>query len=160
MSSIDFTSLSNASEVCVGIDVDVENSVCLVPVRGNTYRGTMANFAFFSFPLINLSISASISLIYAFFSIINLSIYSFCLFVSATCLVCESYVARSFNCFLSDAISTFFFLINSFVALTLVGSYPILRTNSSNDFTYYPWPKKRSSQYLIGIGYWSVIPAI
>jgi hypothetical protein len=94
----------------------------------------MANYTFLSFSLINLSISASISLICAFFSMINFSISSFWISVSSTSLVCESYVARSFNYFLSDVISTFFFFIRSSVALTLVGSYPILRTNSSNDF--------------------------
>jgi len=134
MYSIDFTSLSDAPKVCVGIDVDVETSIVLILVRGTTSRITMANCAFYSFSLIMLSISASISLIYAFCSIINLSISSFCIFVSSTSLVFESSMAGSFNYFLSDSISTFFFFINSSIALTLVGSYPILRTNSSNDF--------------------------
>jgi hypothetical protein len=134
ISSIDFTSLSEASEICIGIFVDVDTYVVLIPVRGTASSGIMASFTFFSFYFISLSISASISLICAFFSMINFSISSFWIYVSATYLVCESYVVGSFSCFLSDAISEFFFFINSSAALTLVGSYPILRTNSSNDF--------------------------
>jgi hypothetical protein len=142
MSSIDFTSLLEASEVCVGIDVDVENSVVIIPVRGIASSGTMENYVFFSFSLINLSISASISLIHAFCSIINLSISFFRLSVSTTSLFCESSVVGSFSYFLSDPISTFFFFIKSYVDLTLVGSYPILRSNSYIDFILLSFAKE------------------
>jgi hypothetical protein len=123
MSSIDFTNLSEESNVFGGFDVDVETYVVLIPIKETSSSGTMAKCEFFSFSLINLSISTSISLIYAFCSTISFRIYFLCISISATYLVCEYSVGGSFNYFMSDDISKFFFLINSFVSLTLVGSY-------------------------------------
>jgi hypothetical protein len=67
MSSMDFTSLSDASETCTGIVdgifVDVDASVILIYVKGTASSVIMAIFTFCSFSFINLSISNSISLI-------------------------------------------------------------------------------------------------
>jgi hypothetical protein len=135
---MDFTSLSDASETCIGIVdgivVDVDPSIVMITIRVTASSGIMDRYKFFSFSFISLSIFSSISLIYAFFFMINFNISSLCLSVSATSLVCEYYVVGSFSCFLRDFILAFFFFNNSYVALTFVGSYPILRTKSSNDF--------------------------
>jgi hypothetical protein len=74
---MDFTSLSDASETCTsivdgisaGIFVDVDPSAISIPIRGTASSGIMANYTFFSFSFITLSISASISLVCAFCSI-------------------------------------------------------------------------------------------
>jgi hypothetical protein len=77
---MDFTSLSDASETCTGIVdgiyVDVDASVVLIPVRGTASSGIMAICTFCSFSFINLSISASISLICALCSMISFNISS------------------------------------------------------------------------------------
>jgi hypothetical protein len=134
---MDFTIFSDAYETCIGIAdgiaIDVDAFVVLILVRGTAYSGIMAICTFFSFSFIILSISTSISLICAFCSIISFSISSLWPSILATYLACEYYVSRSFNYFLRDAISTFFFFKNSSTSLTFVGSYPIFNTNSSND---------------------------
>ena len=135
---MDFTSLSDAFETCTGIAdgiyVDVDPSVVLIPVSGTASSGMMANCTFFSFYFIILSISTSISLICALCSIISFNISSLWPSILATSLACESFVAGIFNYFLRDVVSTFFFFNNSSASLTFVGSYPIFKTNSSNDF--------------------------
>jgi hypothetical protein len=138
MSSMDFTRFSNAPETCTGfsdgIYVDVDASVVIIHIRGNSSNGIMAIYTLCSFSFINLSISASISLICAFCSMISFIISSLWPSVSVTSLACEYSIAGSFSYFLRYAISTFFFFNNSSPALTFVRSYPIFNTNSFNDF--------------------------
>jgi hypothetical protein len=107
--------------------------VVLTPMRGTVLNGMTFIGSFYSFFFTNLSISASISLICAFYSMINFSISSFSPFVLAISLACESSVAGNFNCFLKDSMSTLCFLSSSSTTFMFEGSYPILSTNSSKD---------------------------
>jgi len=70
MSSMDFTSFSNAYETCTGIIdgiyVDVDSFVVLIPVKGPESSGIMAICTLCSFSFINLSIYSFISLILHF----------------------------------------------------------------------------------------------
>jgi hypothetical protein len=106
--------------------------VVLSPVSGTALNG-MTSIGFdCSFYFTSLSSSASIFFNCAFCSMVNLSISSFSPSISAISFVYAYSISGSFNCFLIDAISTFFFLIISSISFTIEGSYPILRTNSSN----------------------------
>jgi hypothetical protein len=71
MSSMDFTSFSDASETCIGIAdgiyANADDSVVLIPVIGTSSSGIMAICTLYSFYFINLSIS----LIYALCSMIR-----------------------------------------------------------------------------------------
>ena len=49
ISSIDFTSLSEASEICIGIFVDVDTYVVMIPIRDSASSGIMDSCTFFSF---------------------------------------------------------------------------------------------------------------
>jgi hypothetical protein len=134
---MNFTSFLDTSKTCTGIAdeifVDVDASVVIISIRGISSSGIMAIYTICSFSFINLSISSSISLICALCSMTSFNIYSLWPSISTTSLACGYSIARSFNCFLRDVISTFFFFNNSFASLTFVGSYPIFNTNSSSD---------------------------
>jgi len=138
MSSIDFDNFLEASRVVTtianGIYVVVVAATVLIPVRGITCIGMAVIGTLCSFPLTILSSSASISLIYAFCSIISFSISSLWPSVSAIYFAYEYSMAGSFSCFLKEAMSSFFFFSSSSTSLTFDGSYPILSTNSSRDF--------------------------
>jgi hypothetical protein len=111
MSSMDFTSFSDASETCNGIvdgmSIDVDAYAILILIRGIASSGIMSICALCSFSFINLSIYVFISLICAFCSMIRFNISSLWPSVSTISLACEYYMAGSFNYFLRDAISTF-----------------------------------------------------
>jgi hypothetical protein len=134
MYSIDFTSFLEASGTFTGI-VDGISTVVVVVVVLNptTSNGIKTICTLYSFSLINFSNSVSISFIYAFFSMISFNISSLWASLSTMSFSCESSVARSFNFFLKEAISTFFFFNNSSAALTFDGSYPIFSTKYSRD---------------------------
>jgi hypothetical protein len=135
---MDFANFSEASvvvtKVVVGLSVVVVVVTVLIPVMGTAFNGMISISTFCSFSLTNFSNSTSISLIYAFCSMINFNISSLWPSVSTIYFARGSSVVGIFNYFLREAISTFFFLRSSSVAFTFDGSYPILRTSSSKDF--------------------------
>ena len=85
--------------VAVVIVVDVEAPVCTIVARGTTSSGIIASCAFYSSSLISLFIFSSMSLICAFRSIINLSMYSFWLSFSPTSFSCISLIANILTVF-------------------------------------------------------------
>jgi hypothetical protein len=119
ISSIEFSRVSYVSRTVTGV-VDGSSTmvvanvvVVLTPVRGTALSGMTSMGTICSFSFNNLSNSASISLIWAFFSMINFNISSFWPSVSTIFLSSESFVAGNFNCFLNDAMSAFFFFRSS-----------------------------------------------
>jgi hypothetical protein len=104
-----------ATEVAEGIYVVVVTDVVtvLTPVRGIALSGMNSIGVSCSFSFNNLSNSASISFICAFYCMISFNNSSFSPSVSAISLACESSVAGNFSCFLRDAMSALFFLRNS-----------------------------------------------
>jgi hypothetical protein len=141
ISSIYFSNFSDASIVVTGmatgisvvvVDVIVVVDV-LIPMRGISFSGMTYIGTLCSCSLTKFSILASISLIYAFFSMISFIISSLWPSVSTISFSSRSSVVGIFNCFLKDVISTFFFLMSYSTSLTLNRSYPIFNTNSYRD---------------------------
>jgi hypothetical protein len=133
ISSIDFANSTVFSRDVSGFANENSTSDVVFTPESETALNGMTSMCFnYFFSFTSFSISASISFSCAFYSMINLSISSFSLSVSAISFACDFTIGGSFNCFLKDDMSSFFFLIISSTAFTFEGSYPILRTSSSN----------------------------
>jgi hypothetical protein len=97
MSSMDFTNLSYAfvvvTEVTTGLLPVVVVVVVLIPMMGTKFNGMNYIVTFCSSSLTSFSSSTSISLIYAFSSIINFNIFYLWPSVSTISFACGSYEA-------------------------------------------------------------------
>jgi hypothetical protein len=123
MSSIDFTNFLEASENFTGMaDGIFVVVVLLTPMRGDSSSGITTIYTLCYFSLTKLSSSYSISFICSFCSIISFDISSLWPSLSTISFAFESSVAQTFNCFLRDVMSSFFFYSSSLATLKLDGS--------------------------------------
>jgi hypothetical protein len=104
MYSIYFANFFDASRAITGISDGISIvgafDTVLTSMIGTTYNGMIVIGTLCSFSLTIFSISSSISLICAFFSMINFNISSLWPSVSTISFACGSSVAVTFSCFL------------------------------------------------------------
>lgn len=101
---------------------------------GTAMMGSIMASCAASFSFHNSSICSSIFFNYIFYSMIILSISSFCCSFSAISFVRGSSFEGSYNGFFNATMSASFFLRSSSTTFTSLGSYPTLITKSSNAF--------------------------
>lgn len=132
ISSMALVSFLTAFVGWVGGVFDVEVPVVGIDVRGCIQRnhGHLCIFFLLLDQFIHLCLHISDCV---FRCMINLIISSFWFSDSPISFGCGSLIVGIFTCFLSVEISSFFFLINSSIALTFTGSYPIFMIRPSND---------------------------
>jgi hypothetical protein len=108
MPSMDFANFSDASMVVVEVAARISTvvdatAIVLTHMRGIAFTRMTIIGTFYSFYLTIFSNSASISLSYAFFSMINFNISSLWSSVSAISFACGYFVEYIFSCFLKEA---------------------------------------------------------